>query len=87
MQDLVQLGGELLVDLADPRLDVGLDVLGDDLARLDGMVQELAEVILGPLLLDVALRPGRRDHLVQQVGGFDGLPGGAAAWACSFRCS
>ena len=47
VHDLVELGGQLLVDLADPELDVGLDVLGDDLARLDHAFEELLEVVLG----------------------------------------
>ena len=44
VEDLVELDGEHLVDLADPVLDVGLDILGDHLARLDDLVQELFEV-------------------------------------------
>src|SRR5262249_3642026 len=50
-----------------PVLDVRLDVLGDDLAGLDHLVEELAEVSLVPLFLAVALRLGGEQHLVEQV--------------------
>ena len=55
MHDLVELGGELLVDLADPGLDVGFHVLGNHLAGLDHLVEELLEIVACPfrlLLLD-----------------------------------
>src|SRR5262249_37595044 len=34
---------QLFVDLCDPELDVGLDVLGDDLTGLDDVAEELAQ--------------------------------------------
>ena len=84
VHDLVELGGQLLVDLADPVLDVGLDVLGDDLARLDDLVEELLEVVLGALRLLVGLRPGGRDDLVEQARGLGrSWRPAPAAWACS----
>src|SRR5262249_13359279 len=72
---LVELAGQLLVDGADPVLDVGLDVLGDDLAGLDHAFEELLEVGFGAVGLLVVLRLGRLDHLVEQAGGGDRLGG------------
>src|SRR5262249_30620028 len=70
VHDLVELGRHFLVDLADPVLDVGLGVLGDDLAGLDGTFEELLEVGLGPVGLLVVLGPAGLDDLVEQARGF-----------------
>ena len=75
VDNLIQLGREFLVDLGDPALDVGFDVLGNDLARLDDVREELSKVIFGLGLLVGALRPSRREHLIEQAGRFHGLIG------------
>ena len=84
---------EHLVDLADPVLDVGFDVFGDNLARLDDLVEELAEIVFGPGGFLVRLRPGRGDHLVQQIerlrfagGGAGGLFGTAHTTNTWLKC-
>src|SRR5262249_42507347 len=76
MHHLVELRRQSLVDLADPELDVRLDVLGDHLARLDNLTQETLEIILGPFGLLVRLRFGGSNDLVEQAGRFLGLNGG-----------
>src|SRR5262249_54456657 len=73
VHDLVELERHLLVDLGDPELDVLLDVLGDHLARLDDLAEELLEVVLGPGRLLVALRLGRLNDLVEQARRLDRL--------------
>src|SRR5262249_2726952 len=65
---LVQLSGEALVDFADPVLDVGLDVLGNHLARFDYLLQEALEIALGALGLAIILRPSHLDDLIEEVG-------------------
>src|SRR5262249_28974454 len=71
---------QLLVELGDPELDVLLDVLGDDLTRLDDLAQELLEVVLGAGGFLVALRLGGLDDLVEQARGLGGLGRGGGAF-------
>src|SRR5260370_38287403 len=50
--------------------DVGLDIVGDHLARLDHLVQEAPEIRLGALGLAIVLRAGYLDDLLEQGGCF-----------------
>src|SRR5262249_24418611 len=61
------------------------DILGNHLARLDGVVQELREVVLAPSLLVDVLGPRGRDALVEQAGSLQGLFSAGAGGLCLFR--
>ena len=64
MHDLVQLTGQLLVDLRDPEFDVRLHIFGDHLARLDDLFEELADVVLVPFPLLIVEGSGAVQDLV-----------------------
>jgi hypothetical protein len=65
VHDLVQLGGQFLVDRGDPGLDIGLDIFGYDLPRLDDLPQEFAQSVLGALMRHLIVRPSGVDHLIE----------------------
>ena len=51
---------------------------------LTDLVEELLEVVLGPLLLLLGLRPGGGDDLIEQAGGFGRLGGRRCRGRCLF---
>src|SRR5262249_45173483 len=56
----------LLIKLFDPVLDIGLGVLGDNLARLDDLAEELFEVAFGPVGFLLVERPGGLDDGIKK---------------------
>src|SRR6516164_4112090 len=66
MHDFIKLTGQLLVDFGDPVLNVGLHILGYDLAGLDDLLEELADIILIALPLLIVEGFGAIQDLIQE---------------------